>query len=174
MTLWTVTHQASLSMGFPRQKYWNGLPFPHQGIFPIQRSHPRLLYWQDSLPQNDQEKLNEWPDLVLSHSVMSNSCNPMACSPPGSSVLGILQARTLEWVSIPFSRGSSWPRDQSQVSCIAGRFFTIRVTREAQISRGVCRYSALLSWEMSNESLFNCLRASSGLASAPRSPPHLH
>ena len=52
-------------------------------------------------------------------------CNPMDWSPPGSSVHGILQARILEWVAIPFSRGSSWSRDWTQVSCIAGRFFTI-------------------------------------------------
>ena len=58
-------------------------------------------------------------------------CDPMDCSPPGSSVLGILQARILEWVAIPLSRGSSRPRDQTWVSCIAGRFFTICATREA-------------------------------------------
>ena len=46
----------------------------------------------------------------------------------------ILQARILEWVAFPFSRGSSQPRDQSQVSCIAGRFFTSWATREAQYS----------------------------------------
>ena len=45
---------------------------------------------------------------------------------------GILQARTLEWVAFPFSRGSSQPRDQTQVSHIAGRFFISRATREAQ------------------------------------------
>ena len=49
----------------------------------------------------------------------------------GSSVHGILQARVLEWVAISFCRGSSWPRDLTQVSCIAGRFFTIWATREA-------------------------------------------
>ena len=53
------------------------------------------------------------------------------CSLPGSSVHGILQARILEWVVIFFSRGSSQPRDQIQVSCIAGRFFTIWAPREA-------------------------------------------
>ena len=58
-------------------------------------------------------------------------CDPMDYSPPGSSVHGILQARILEWVAIPFSRGSSQPRDQTLVSCIAGRFFTIWATREA-------------------------------------------
>ena len=43
---------------------------------------------------------------------------------PGSSVHGILQIRTLEWVAIPFSRGSSWSRNQIQVSCTAGRYFS--------------------------------------------------
>ena len=43
----------------------------------------------------------------------------MSCSPPGSSVYGILQTRILEWVAISFSRGSSQPRDQTWVSCIA-------------------------------------------------------
>ena len=55
-------------------------------------------------------------------------CNSMDCSPPGSSVHGILQARVLEWIAIPFSRGSSQPRDQTQVSHILGRFFTIWAT----------------------------------------------
>ena len=45
-------------------------------------------------------------------------CNPMDCSPPGSSVHGILQARILEWVAMPFSRGSSWPRDRTHVSYV--------------------------------------------------------
>ena len=57
-------------------------------------------------------------------------CNPMDCSPPGSSVHGILQERILEWVAIPFSRGSSWPRNRTLVSCIADGFFAIRATRE--------------------------------------------
>ena len=56
----------------------------------------------------------------------------MDCSPPASSVRGIPQARTLEWVAISFSRGSFQPRDQTQVSsCIAGRFFTDWATRKA-------------------------------------------
>ena len=52
-------------------------------------------------------------------------CDPIDCSPPGSSLHWILQARILERVAISFSRGSSWTRDQTQVSRIAGRFFTI-------------------------------------------------
>ena len=59
-------------------------------------------------------------------------CDPKDCSPPGSSVHGILQARIVEWVIIPLSRGFSQPRDQSQVSHIAGRFFTVGATRETQ------------------------------------------
>ena len=59
-------------------------------------------------------------------------CDPMDCSLPCSSVHGILQARILEWVAIPFSRGSSQPRDWTQVSCIAGGFFTIWTTKETQ------------------------------------------
>ena len=51
-------------------------------------------------------------------------------SPSGSSVHEILQARILEWVAIPFSRWSSWPRDWTWVSRITGRFFTVQATRE--------------------------------------------
>ena len=50
-------------------------------------------------------------------------CNPIDCSPAGSSAHGIFQARILEWADISFSRGSSWPRDRTWVSCVAGRFF---------------------------------------------------
>ena len=52
-------------------------------------------------------------------------CHPMDYSPPGSSVHGILQGRILEWVAILFSRGSSLPRDRTQVSCVSGRCFTV-------------------------------------------------
>ena len=69
---------------------------------------------------------------VLIAQLCPTLCDPMDCSPPGSSVHGILQARILEWVAIPFSRGSSRPRDWTWISCIAGRFFTIWTTREAQ------------------------------------------
>ena len=57
----------------------------------------------------------------------------MDCSLPGSSVHGILQTRILEWVAVPFSKGSSQPRDWTWVSCIAGRLFTIWASREAQV-----------------------------------------
>ena len=57
-------------------------------------------------------------------------CDPMDCSLPGSSVHGILQARMLEWIAISFSKGSSWPRDRTQVSRIGGRHFNLWATRE--------------------------------------------
>jgi len=63
---------------------------------------------------------------------MSNSLQPMDCSLPGFSVHGILQARLLEWLAIPFSRGSSQPWDWTQTSCTEGSFYTIWTTREAQ------------------------------------------
>ena len=64
-------------------------------------------------------------------------CNPMDCSLPGSSVQGVLQARILEWVAIPSSRGSSQPRDQTHVSCgsCIGRsgFLTTKATWESLV-----------------------------------------
>ena len=51
-------------------------------------------------------------------------CDPIDCSLPGSSVHGIFQAIVLEWIAISFSRGSSWPRDWTWVSCIVDRRFT--------------------------------------------------
>ena len=66
--------------------------------------------------------------------LVAQSCptlRPLDCSLPHSSVHGILQARILEWVAMPSSRGSSQPRDQTQVSHITGELFTIWATREA-------------------------------------------
>ena len=70
--------------------------------------------------------LHLWYVLVclLSRFSCVRLCDPMDFSQPGSSVHGILQARILEWVALPFSRGSSQPRDGTQVSHISGRFFT--------------------------------------------------
>ena len=67
---------------------------------------------------------SEWVGILSFESVkVAQSC-PILCDPRDSTVLGILQARILEWAAFPFSRGSSQPRDQTQVFCIAGRFFT--------------------------------------------------
>ena len=61
-------------------------------------------------------------------------CDPVDCSPPGSSVHGVLMARILEWVAISFSRGSSRPRNRTYVSCIAGRcFHDINFNRQLKV-----------------------------------------
>ena len=68
----------------------------------------------------------------VSCSVVSDSLQPHELySLPGSFVRGILQARILEWIAIPFSKRYSQLRDQICVCCIAGRFFTSWATREA-------------------------------------------
>ena len=113
-----------------------------QGIFLTQGWNPGflpLLCWQrGSLPLVPPGKptykyiKDTWPSILDSVRAQSlqqclTLCNPMDCSPPGSSVHGILQGGTLEGVAIAFSGGSSQPRDQthiSRVSCIAGGFFT--------------------------------------------------
>ena len=81
----------------------------------------------------------------FSRKVMSDSCDSMDCNPPGSSVHGNLQAKIPEWVAISFSRGSSRPRNPTQVSCIAGRFFTDCAmpetphTQRCASDRGACQ-----------------------------------
>ena len=68
---------------------------------------------------------NNWVWLCLT------LCDPRDHSLPRSSVHGILQVRLLEWVAMPFSRGSSEPRDPTQISCLAGIFFTFWATKNA-------------------------------------------
>ena len=75
-------------------------------------------------------------------------CNPVDCSPPGSSVHGILQARILEWVAISFSRGSSQPSEWTQFSRIAGRCFNLWATREAPLF--LLNYSFIMAQMVKN------------------------
>jgi len=89
------------------------------------------ISWHFSLPEREKKKALEKKTLV------AQSCptlyDPMGHSSPGSSVQGIFQARTLESVAISFSRGSSQPRDQTQVFHVVGRLFTVWATREAHL-----------------------------------------
>ena len=83
-------------------------------------------------------------------------CDPMACSLPGSSVYGISQARILECVFIPFSRGSFRSRDQTQVSCSAGGFFIVWATKKAkQVTKGQIVYDLTLMKSFSSVQ-FSC------------------
>ena len=72
-------------------------------------------------------------------------CDPIGCSPPGSSVHGILQAGRLEWVARPSSRGSFWPRDQTCVSCVSciGRWILYHWATWEAISRTSSTYKAM-------------------------------
>ena len=124
-------------MGFSRQEYWSGLPFPSPGDLPdpgIKPGSPALR--GDALPSELPSlcSFKNFPLKIFMKKSGSVSCScltlcwPHNCSPPGFSVLGILQARILEWVAIPFCRRSSQPSAQTQVSCIAGRCFTMWAT----------------------------------------------
>ena len=96
-----------------------GKPILRMSIYPCEDEIQALLEWKK----------------VKVKMLVTKSCptlgDPMDCSPLDSSVHGILQARILERVAIPFSRGPSWPRDQTPVFCTAGRFITVWATKEA-------------------------------------------
>ena len=122
MTPSTITRQAPLSVEFSREEHWSGLPFPS----PEDLLGPRI---KPGSPALQVYPFLSEPPGNPSHSGSAEPClslgNPMDCSPSGFSVHGALQVRTLDWVAMPSSRGSSQPRVQTQVSCTAGAFFTI-------------------------------------------------
>ena len=123
-TPWTVACQAPLFMGFSRQEYWSGLPFPPPGDLPNPGIHPRSSARVGRFFTTKSEAAQSCP--TLGH--------PMDCSLPGSSLHGILWEKVLEWVAISFSRGSSRPRDRTRVSRIPGRLFNLWATREGSPS----------------------------------------
>ena len=113
-------------MGISRQEYWSGLPclprgdLPNPGIEPI--SHVSCIAGRFFTTSTTWEVLNVWWKWkLLSH--IQFFVTPL--------VYGILQTRILEQIPLPFSRGSSQPRDRTQIFCIAGGFFTSWATREA-------------------------------------------
>ena len=95
VTPWTVAHQAPLFMGFLKQEYWSGLPFPP----------PIPLYAAAAAAAKSLQSC-----LTL--------CDPIDGSPPGSPVPGILKARTLEWVAIFFSNAWKWKVKVKSLSCV--------------------------------------------------------
>ena len=82
--------------------------------------HHRWRNWGTGSVYNLSKVEKGWKWQLLTYVQL---CDPMDCSPPGSLVHGIFQAWILEWVAIPFFRGSSRPRDHTQVSCISRRTF---------------------------------------------------
>ena len=170
--LWTVAHQASLSMGFPRHEYWSRLPcplsgdLPDPGIFEIQESNPCLLcllYGRQILHPLSHQGRQIYIEVnhfalhlkltqhykstmkVFVAPLCSTLCNPMDCSPPGSSVHGISQARILEWAAMPSSRGSSLLRDRTTSPALAGRFFTTKLPGKPTNFVNASPFSLLLS-----------------------------
>ena len=95
-------------------------------IIPFNIVTKRIKYLGINLPKETKDLYAENYACMHVKSLQScvTLCDPLDCSPPGSSVHGILQARILEWVPISFSRGSSRPRNRTLVSCIADIFFT--------------------------------------------------
>ena len=106
-TPWTVAHQAPLFMGFSRQEYWSGVPFPPPGDLPDPGIESRLKIEFAGGFLISESPGNSWVCLAVTAAKSLQSC-PTLCDPidgslPGSAVPGILQARTLEWVAISFS-----------------------------------------------------------------------
>ena len=122
VTPWTIARQAPLSTGFSKQKYCGGLPFPSPGDLPNLGMKPGSPALQADSLLTESKVINTW--WWLSRSVMSDSCDPTDCSPPGSSVHGSLQARILEWDAISFSGDLPNPGIKPVSHALPGKFFT--------------------------------------------------
>ena len=103
--------------------------------------------------------LNNWTEMNWTEVKVAQSC-PTLCDPTDCTVHGILQARILQWVAFPSSRGSSQPWDQTQVFHIAGRFFTSWTTREVLIAcnhysvLNTCHVFSVICRHMQNNKIF--------------------
>ena len=112
-------------MGFPGQEYQSGLPFPSPGGLPGPGIEPVSLALAAGFFTTAEPPGKCWCVLV-SQSCLT-PCDPMDCSPPGSSIHGTLQARRLEWLAISFLRGWNSPGKKTGVAChflLEGIFLT--------------------------------------------------
>ena len=126
--------------------WWTSPPSPHPSVvtephaevpvpynsFPLAICYTRGRVYVSMLKDFPPLFLLSWSEEVRLLQSCPTLCDPMDCSPPGSSVHEILQARILEWVAMPSSTGSSWPKDWTHVSCIEGRFFTAELPGKPQ------------------------------------------
>ena len=128
---------------------WEAIPFSSRASQP---SDQALVSHTIQLKLKSQHTI-----VVLLVTQLCTMCDTVDCSPTGCSVHGILQSSILEWVVIPFFRGSSQPRDWTQVSCTAGKFFILRATREGH-SRYLIQISlfSLFNTNMHAKSLQLC------------------
>ena len=115
-TPWTIAYQSSPFLEFSRQGFWAGLPFPSPGYLPDPGIEPRS------------------PELQADTLLSEPPGKPHGLYSPWNS-----PGQNVEWVTFPLSRESSQPGGRTQVSSIAGGFFTSRATREAQ----VCKFSGI-------------------------------
>ena len=132
MVCWLILYKSGIAF-LLHYKLKKGLKSWHSYVI--------LIQYTFNLRKNMETRIKSWVIsnmffkalyvCVLVAQLCLTLCDPTDCSPPGFSVHRILQARILEWIVNSFSRGSSWPRDWTQVSHIAGRVFTIWATREA-------------------------------------------
>ena len=148
-----AAHQALPSLGFSRQEHWSGCSQATSGHYfsgswskqPGTEHHTLAVSDCHCGPRAQLLKTQVFVFLYMRLCMHAKSlqsrptlCNPMSCSPPGSSVKGILQARILEWVAVLSSRGSSQPKDWTWVSyvscCIGSGFFTTSAAWEACFS----------------------------------------
>ena len=123
------------------QKGWGPLIYSHGRMIKMRPKNGTSFISRQLYVQKEKKKKNSslldccsWFCLVAKSYL--TLCDPKDCSPPGSSVHRISQARILEWVAISFSRGSSHPRDWAQVSCIGRWILYHWATREDIITRG--------------------------------------
>ena len=135
-TPWTAARLAPLSMEFPRKEYWLSFPPPGDfldpGIEPVSLASPTLAggFFTTAPPGKPRNpRVCMYTRLLQSR---PTPCDPVDCSPPGSSVHGILQARILEWVAMPSSKGSSQHWDQTLSPALAGGVFNTSATWEAR------------------------------------------
>ena len=134
VTPWTVAYHAPPSMGFSRQGYWSGLPFPSPGIFPTQGLNPGLLHCRQTLPSEPPGKPSYYIYIymyficacIYAKSLQSypTLCNPVNCILPGPSVHGISQARVMERVPFPSPGDLPDPGMEPVSPALAGGFFT--------------------------------------------------
>ena len=145
----TLAHRAPLSKRSSRQEYWNRLLCPPPGYLPDLGLEPASLA---SSALTGWFFTSAWKAPIVSavlYLIVQSCptlCIPvelMDCSLLGFPVYEILQARVLEWVIMPSSGGSSQPRGWTQVSLVAGGFFTSWVTREAPAT-----HSSVLAWRI--------------------------
>ena len=132
-------------MEFPKQEYWRGLPFPSPGDLPDPRielvsPYCRLVVYCRAT----REALTIW--LLLCAQLLQSCptlCNSVDCRLPGYSVHGIFPARVLEWVSMPSHKGSSWPRDQTHITCVSciGRWVLYQLSQQG---RCICLSAIIL------------------------------